>query len=288
MKITHRVREALTGYGFISIWIIGFLTFTLIPIFRTAFLSFNQVKITTEGIRTTFVAFKNYQDAILSDIVFVDYLLSYVSELVIYVPIVIVFSLSMALLLNMKIKMKGVFRTVFFLPVIITSGPVIENLINKGTTSLPSINRFLERNQVLELLPAFFASLITRVLSSFIIILWFSGVQILIFIAGLQKMDSAVYEAASIDGASRWESFWTITLPALNPMIMLNIIYTIITISMFSLNKVIAYIQSRTFDVNYGLGYASALSWIYFFVLLIGLIFFILVVKPREKRVKYS
>lgn len=292
MKLKNKTRESLMGYGFISLWIIGFLAFTLIPLIQTAYLSFNNVKVTTEGIKTTSVGLQNYKDALLMDVTFVDTLIGYIGEIVIYVPIILVFSLAIALMLNMDIKGKGIFRTIFFLPVIISSGPVIEKLIEKGATSLPSITAFIESGIIGESLPGPLANVVVSVLASFIVILWFAGVPILIFIAGLQKVDKAVYEAASIDGASKWESFWKITLPALNPMVILNVVYTIITISMFSLNGVIMHIQSKSFDDKWGLGYAAAMSWIHFAVLLVILGIFVLLVKPksdkrRKKRVAY-
>lgn len=288
MKLKAKTKESLVGYSFISLWIIGFLVFTLIPIIRSAFLSFNKVRVTTEGIKTTFIGIQNYKDALLMDVKFVDTLISYVGEIIIYVPIVLVFSLSMALMLNMNIKGKGLFRTIFFLPVIITSGPVIQKLIEKGATSIPSITKLVESGAITNAVPGAFGSIITSVLSQFIVILWFSGVPILIFIAGLTKVDKAVYEAASIDGASKWESFWKITLPSLNPMMLLNVVYTVITISMFSLNKVIIHIQSKSFDDKWGLGYAAAMSWIYFLVLVVILGVFVLLVKAKGDKRKKS
>ena len=284
MRLKRKTKESLTGYSFISLWIIGFLVFTLIPIGRTAFLSFNKVKVTTEGIKTTFVGIQNYKDALLMDVQFVDTLITYLGEIIVYVPIILVFSLAMAMLLNMDIKFKGLFRTIFFLPVIITSGPVIQKLIEKGATSIPSITKVVESGIITQAVPGVLGDIITTILSSLIVILWFAGVPIIIFIAGLQKIDRAVYEAASIDGASKWESFWKITLPALNPMVILNVVYTIVTISMFSVNGVIMHIQTKSFDDKWGLGYASAMSWIYFAVLLVILCIFVLLVKPKSSK----
>jgi ABC-type sugar transport system permease subunit len=97
-------------------------------------------------------------------------------------------------------------------------------------------------------------------------------VQILIFLAALQKMDKQIFEAAKIDGASNWEFFWKITLPSLTPMIIVNLIYTIVTYSIFSLNPIIEHIQKNMFKVDTGFGYASALSWIYFLIIALALV----------------
>jgi ABC-type sugar transport system permease subunit len=130
--------------------------------------------------------------------------------------------------------------------------------------------------------PDLIADLLTFLLTSFITILWFSGVQMLIFLAGLQKLDASMYEAASIDGASRWESFWKLTLPSLNGMIVVNIVYTVITQSVFSLNPVIQLIQKAMFDPAHGMGYSAAMAWMYFVVLLLLLGLFVWIAKTRE------
>jgi oligogalacturonide transport system permease protein len=283
MKISYRMREALTGYGFIGIWIIGFLIFTLIPLLRTFWFSFNEVKITAEGIKTRYIGLENYKNALFMDVQFGDKIINFVLEMVVYVPVIIVFSLIVALLLNVKIKGRGIFRTIFFLPVIITSGPVIKQLMDQGATTLPGIEQIISMSQIEESFPSIFSDLIIFLLSSFITIFWFSGVQMLIFLAGLQKLDPAMYEAASIDGASKWEAFWKLTLPALKPMIVINIVYTVIMQSIFSLNPVIGLIQDAMFDTALGMGYSSALAWIYFLVMLIVLGVFVGITARREK-----
>ena len=205
----------------------------------------------------------NYKDAFLSDVKFVDVLIEYVGEIILYVPIVIVFALAISLILNMKLKGKGFFRTLFFLPVIIISGPVMEEFIDQGVTSIQGVDQMSFYKDLI------LGTLLNTLVNSFVMILWFSGVQILIFLSALQKIDRPIYEAAQIDGASRWEAFWKITLPTMRPMIILNIVYTIISISTFTLNEVIIVIQENSFSSTTGLGYAAALAWIYFIILLL-------------------
>lgn len=284
MKLKYAVREALTGYAFVSIWICGFLVFTMFPLFRTLWFSLNNVKITAVGIETTLIGFKNFQDAFLLDVAFAETLIDYLFQLVVLVPIIIVFSIIVALLLNLKIKGKSVLRTIYFLPVIITSGPVIQKLIDEGATTFPGLEQFIELSALQETFPGPIARVISFLVSSFIIILWFSGVQILIFLAGLQKLDKGMYEAADIDGASKWEAFWKLTLPAMNPLIAVNIIYTIVTYSVFALNPIIALILESMYATGKGFGYASALAWIYFAVLLVVLGMFTYVIIRKEKR----
>ncbi|XID92569.1 carbohydrate ABC transporter permease [Paenibacillaceae bacterium WGS1546] len=282
MKLSYRLREALVGLSFIWIWIVGFLIFTCYPLIRTLIFSFSEVKITAEGIKTTFIGWENYRNALLMDVQFGDMVASYALETIAMVPIIVVFALIVALLLNMKFRGKGIFRTIYFLPVIITSGPVIKQLMDQGATTLPGIQDIIATSRLHETLPGLLADLITFLLSSFITILWFSGVQMLIFLAGLQKLDASMYEAASIDGASRWKAFWKLTLPALNPMIIVNIVYTVIMQSIFSLNPIIILIQSAMYDPKYGMGYSAALAWIYFLVMLALLAILVLATRQRE------
>ena len=266
--MTNSLRENLWGWLFVSLWVVGFLVFTCYPLIRTFALSFDQVTITAEGIVTESVGGNNYRNALLSDPVFTDALIGFVGELLLDVPIVIVFSLVMAMILNMGLKGTGVLRTVFFLPVIIMSGPVMKKLIENGATTIQGAAENVLVQNVLEMLPEQLSMILNNLLSSFIMILWFCGVQILIFLSALQKVDKPVYEAAKIDGASKWVQFWQITLPTLRPMIIVNMLYTIVSISSFELNDVIVLIQKDSFAANYGLGYASALSFIYFVVLI--------------------
>ncbi|HQN74586.1 MAG TPA: ABC transporter permease subunit [Bacillota bacterium] len=128
-----------------------------------------------------------------------------------------------------------------------------------------------------------------------VLILWLSGVQILIFLAGLQKMDKSIYEAARIDGASIWELFWKITLPALIPLIYLNIIYTTIIYANLSNNAIVQIINvhsdeagmmagTLTDEINFGRAYSAALSWILFFIELTVIGVYSLIVKLSSKR----
>ena len=273
--MTNSLRETLWGWLFVSLWVVGFLVFTCYPLLRTFGLSFNQVTITAEGIVTEHVGGANYKNALLSDVVFTDALINFVGELILDVPIVIVFSLVMAMILNMGLKGTGLLRTVFFLPVIIMSGPVMKKLIENGATTIQGAAESALVQNVLGMLPEQLASILNNLLSSFIMILWFCGVQILIFLSALQKVDKPVYEAAKIDGASKWAQFWKITLPTLRPMIIVNMLYTIVSISSFELNEVIVLIQKDSFAANYGLGYASALSFLYFIVLMLIMVMFV-------------
>lgn len=284
--ISHRNREARSGWAFISVWVIGFLVFSLVPLVQTFVFSLNAVTVTATGISMDFVQMANYSRALLTDPTFVELLIGYVIETAISVPIVLIFSMIIALLLNLKFKFKGFFRTIFFLPVVITSGPVIQELTAQGATKVAGLADSATIEVLLRELPNALRAPVQYLLSSFILILWFSGVQILIYLSSLQKIDRSVYEAAAIDGANAWESFWKITLPALQTTTLINAFYTIVTLSHFSENKVIKYVYSQTYAVQGGIGYASAMSFIYLLalVLILAIITLALSYSARKSR----
>lgn len=282
--VSLRVAEALHGYAFVLLWIVGFLLFTLIPLSQTLIYSFNQVTVTANAINTNFVDWANYTRALFTDPNFIELLIGYLIETLVSVPLVLIFSMIIAMLLNVKFRMKGLFRVIFFLPIVITSGPVIRELTAQGAGSTVSIANIPAILELLADLPRALRTPVEYLLSSFVLILWFSGVQILIYLSSLQKIDKSVYEAASIDGASVWEIFWKIILPSLSATTLVNAIYTIVTLSHFSENKVIQYIYSQTYNVQGGIGYASAMSFIYLAVMVFLIVVIYVVLSQWAKR----
>jgi len=280
--------EAMNGVLFLLPWLLGFLLFTFYPIIETLIYSFSDVSITIDGIKTNFIGFSNYIYAFTQDTDFTGAIENYLIQILLYVPIITVISLILALLLNTKVKGTGFFRTIFFLPVIVTSGPVIKIFIDQGVASFPNVENLIDFNQLSLVLPAFLVTAIKFLTSEFVMILWFSGIQILVFMTGLQKIDKSVYEAASIDGASKWESFWKVTLPAINPVIVINVVFTVVMQSVFSLNPVIKKIQEdmKGTGQGQGYGYASAMAWLYFILMIVILLFFVLVFKKHNHRRK--
>jgi len=268
-EISLRTNEALHGYGFILIWVVGFSLFTVLPLAQTFNYSLNQVTVTASNINLDFVNWGNYTRALFTDPNFVELLIGYTIETLVSVPIVLIFAMIIAMFLNVNFKLKGLFRVIFFLPIVITSGPVIKELTAQGAASVPDIANAPAVVEFLAELPRALRTPVEYLLTSFILILWFSGVQILIYLASLQKVDGSIYEAASIDGASGWEMYWKITLPSLSIATVVNAIYTIVTLSHFSENKVIRYIYDQTYDVQGGIGYASAMAFIYFAVMIV-------------------
>ncbi|MBW4438403.1 MAG: sugar ABC transporter permease [Pleurocapsa minor GSE-CHR-MK-17-07R] len=268
-EVSLATRESLYGYGFILLWVIGFCVFTALPLAQTFLYSLNTVSVTATSINLDFVEWANYSRALFTDPNFIELLIGFSVETLVSVPIVLIFAMIVAMFLNLKFRFKGLFRVIFFLPIVITSGPVIRELTEQGAASAPGIANNPAVIAFLEELPRALRSPVEYLLTSFVLILWFSGVQIMIYLAGLQKIDRSVYDAAAIDGASGWETFWKIVLPSLSTVTVVNAIYTIIILSHFSENKVIRYIYDQTYNVQGGIGYASAMSFIYFGVMVV-------------------
>lgn len=270
------------GILFISPWLIGFFLLVLWPLIQSFYFSLNTIRLRPTGRVYMFVGFNNYRDIFLKDMFFVQELLSFLISTILRVPVIIVFSLIIALLLNQDLKFKGLLRVIFFMPVIVSSGPVMNQLIQEGATSIPIVDMNALNAIINGALPTWLATPFMGLFSEIIVVLWYSGVQILIFIAALQKIDSSLYEAAKMDGASKWELFWKITLPTLKPMILLNAIYTLIVLSNNGQNNIIELIYINMFSATRGYGFASAMAWMYTLIvlLMIGITFLLLKDNP--------
>jgi ABC-type sugar transport system permease subunit len=281
IKVTRKRREGFYGYLFIMLWLVGFLIFTLYPMFYSLWLSLHQAYYSVQtGVTTTFIGFRNYLEIARSQILLPLYV-TYLGKMVLSVPLIVVFSILIAILINNPIKLKGFWRTIFFLPVVISTGPVINELSNQEATSLPSLQDSNVLLFISENLGPWIANPIEVLLTSMLLVLWYAGIPILIFLAGLQKIDTSIYEAASIDGASPWDRFWKITLPAIKPLISVAIIYVVVSMSLFVepggiLELARVHMQSGASDSSlwFGYGYAAAMAWIYFGLMVILMLIF--------------
>jgi ABC-type sugar transport system permease subunit len=225
--------------------------------------SLNKIKLLPQGMAKVYVGFDNYSQIFLKDPEFIMDLESYLLETLISVPVIVAFALIIAMLLNEKIACRGIFRMIFFLPIIIASGPVMSQLADQDAASIPMMNVTMIEQTLDTYLPSILATSVTNVFSNMITLLWYAGVQILIFLAALQKIDTSLYEAAKMDGGSKWECFWKITLPTIKPMILLNVVYTIIFMSNNEQNALIVLIYDTMLSATGGYGYASAMAWLY-------------------------
>lgn len=270
------------GYVFVAPWMIGALVFLIVPLIQSFYYSLQNVKITPKGRVFHFIKFQNYTDIFRLDPLFLEDLTGYLLDTLLSVPVIVVFSLIIAMLLNGKMKGKGLFRTIYFLPVIVVSGPVMAQLADQGAASIPAMNVSAITSILGDLLPNLLVEPIVGLFNNMIMVLWYSGVQILIFLAAIQKIDSTLYEAAKIDGGSGWECFWKITLPTIKPMILLNAVYTVIFLSNNEQNVIITSIYNDMFAINRGYGFASAKAWVYSLVVCLLVIFIALLLRNKK------
>ena len=285
-------REAITGLIFVSPWILGACIFLAYPLITSFQYALHNIRITPMGRNFTFVGYGNFTQILLSDADFPTQIIDYVTTTIISVPIIVVFALIIAMMLNQKIKARGFFRLIFFLPVIIVGGPFLGMLTEQGAGSITAIDTQAISTAVHNFLPYSLAEPISEIFENMVTILWYSGVQILIFLSGLQKIDRSMYEAAQIDGGSGWECFWKITLPNIKPLVLLNCVYTVVFISNNNQNAIIELIKNSMFSgtIEKGYGYASAMAWLYSIVvlLIVGLFALAFLAKKDiyEKQVK--
>ena len=282
------VRKARAGWIFILPFLIGFVLIYLPIIFDSIKYSFHEIKILVGGgYELVWVGWKNYSDAILVDTSFVTTLVSGLKQLILDIPSIVLFSLFVAIILNQKIAGRAAFRAIFFIPVILTTGLISD--IDAGNTmneymgnaegiddgsgqesaateivSVMDVERLFSNMMIGTEIVEYVVSLVNNIFN----IINRCGVQMLIFLSGLQSISPAIYESCSIDGASGWETFWKITLPMVSPMILVNSIYTVIDAFTSADNQVMAYISTVYEEAN-GNVLSSAMSWMYFLVVIL-------------------
>lgn len=284
-RISYEKKQGFVGFMFILPWLIGFLMFFFIPAIKSINFSLSDVKI-FENYATEWNNFSNYVNIFSPTNKFLQNLSTTFGDLAINVPIILIFSLFVAVLLNRKFIGRGVARAVFFLPVIVTTGVVMTafngaadtSAVFEGDVSNGIMFTTMNATEVLSSLGL--SEQITRymiqVSDRIFDVVWDSGIQIILFLAALQSISPALYEASDVEGATAWEKFWLITFPSVSPIILVNIVYTIVDTFSDPSNKVLAQIDglvTNTFDY----GTAAAMVWVYFVIVLavIGLVFLI-------------
>lgn len=270
-------RKAIAGYMFISPFILGFILFLAKPLFESLYMSFCEVKLGVGVVDKKWIGLANYYEAFRTDPKYLVNLTDVLPQMVLYSIGIIVFSFFVSLLLNQEFKARGLVRAVFFLPVIMSSGVILgleENnslmaqIADTVETAVANIDVTAVLQEVLET-----AGVGTRayewvfeIIENIYDIATASGIQIIIFISGLQSISSSMYEAADIEGCTKWESLWKITFPMVSSIFLVNWIYTIVDFSMRSDNDVMTRIDKvMTGDLRYGL--ASSMAWTYFLII---------------------
>lgn len=270
-------KRAVTGYLFILPFILGFLFFMIKPLFQSLYMSLCDVGISAEGISYTFSGIYNYKRAFLIDPEFNQMLTDEIVNMVINSIATIVFSFFVALLLNQEFKGRAFVRAVFFLPVIFSSGIIVG--LESNNSLLSSMAETIEAGVSSGVTGALedilqssgmgtkFLDTVFEVVNSVYDVAISSGIQIIIFLSALQTIPKSMYEAAEIEGCTKWESLWKITFPMISSLFLVNWIYTIIDFFMKSNNDVMNKIKTQMVSyMNYG--FSSAMAWIYFLIVI--------------------
>ncbi len=269
------------GYGFISLWLIGTVLFFLIPLGKSLWYSFCNVSVDPGSLNTEFKGMDNYFSVLSEDPYYTEYLSDVLLETLWKTPLILIFSLFIAVVLNQKFRGRTLARAIFFLPVIIATGPVFRiingDMDSTGNAGAEQFSTMFSTDLVGELMQFLGIYGISDSVSNFISavadnifgIVWNSGIQIILFLAALQNIPSSAREAAQMEGATAWEYFWKITFPYVSPFILANLIFTVIDSFTNPMNSVMNRISAMRSQFDFG--EASAMAWIYFVVVIIAI-----------------
>lgn len=266
-------RRAWTGRLFVLPFTLGFLLLFLYPALESLRYSFSNVSFAEGVFSVSWLGVDHYVFAFTRDSQFPVLLANAFKNMALQVPVILLFSMFIAMILNQKFRGRTLARAVFFLPVIVTSGIIIsllnEDIFNQtiqtGNQQSTAIFQATGLQQMLISLriPATVITTLTEMVSTIFDMLWRSGVQILIFLAAMQGVPTQLYEAARMEGATGWESYWKITFPMISPLIFTCLVYTIIDTFTDYSNELMLTIQQMAFEqLRYA--YACAMAWIFF------------------------
>ena len=274
-------KKARAGWIFVMPFVIGLIVLYLPIMFNSILLSFQKHL----GSMVTFVGFENYQEALLNDTSFAKTLVGGLWDIVLNIPAIVFLSLFLAILLNQKMVGRAAFRAILFVPVILSTG-LIDGLdaqnssmlshmssaegIDDGSQTESAADQLISAADITKLFSNMkigtgLVSYITTIVNDIYNIVNDAGVQLLIFLAGLQSISPAIYESCNIDGATSWETFWKVTFPMISPMILVNAIYTVIDSFTKADNSVMSYIQNYYNTKSPTV--ATAMAWIYFLII---------------------
>lgn len=285
-KRTHfQKKRALWGFLFVLPWTIGALYFFLWPMVQSTVYAFCKVTLTANGDSFKPVGFANFIYMFTQDPNFITNLTSSVLNVIYQVPVILIFSLLIAILLRQKFHGRTLVRAIFFFPVIIASGVVITILKEQvlmaasSTTEQQQAYMFAAPSFVYLIeqlgLPEAITDLVQKVMNGFFDIIWKSGLQIILLLAAVNHIPTSSYEAADMEGASAWEKLWKITFPMISPTILVVLIYSIIDSFTDYGNLIMRMISDYSAHSQYE--YSAAIGIMYFVIvlLLVGLVNFL-------------
>ena len=286
-------REALTFYLLISPWLLGLLLFVLGPMIASLFISFTRWDLLSPA---RFVGLQNYQKMLARDPLFWQSLKVTAIYTVVYVPLELAGGLVLALLMNQKLRFRGVFRTIYYLPSVLPGVAFVVLWMWILNPDVGLINTLLSYVGIDG--PRWLADPRWALPALLMMSLWGLGRSMVIYLASLQGIPQHLYEAAAIDGANTWQAFWKITLPMLTPTVFFNLVLSVISTFQTFTSAFVATdggpLDSTLFYVLYlfrqafqffNMGYASALAWVLFLIILV---LTLLIVRSADRWVYYE
>lgn len=267
-------------------WLIGFVLFFFVPLLASLRYSLSSIQANAQGISIQFTGLANYIQALTVNTSFNRALIGSITDVFVNVPLIVIFSLFLAVILNQKFPGRAIARSIFFLPVILASGVIMAlestsliEAVNQSSMGGSALGTFEIENLMLdaglsEWVVLYLSSAVDRIYQ----IVSQSGVQILIFLAGIQTISPQLYEASKMEGATGYEAFWKITFPMVSPLIFVNVIYTIV--DSFANNAMTTLIRDTGF-VKFDFGLSSAMAWVYFVAIAVILVIVSLIFSKR-------
>lgn len=280
-------RNGRNGFLFCLPWCIGFLAFFAWPLLQSIAFSFSKVTVSTDGFHLTFAGLTNYRYILFESPEYVNNLIDSLTSFGTRIPIIFILSLIIAMILNSRFKGRTFFRSLYFIPVIISTGVVMKYLSTNATlqgmqnvegnvetafsTGLINFQAIFEQMGI----PSDISNMVFLYVNDIFDLIWQCGVQIILFISGLQSIPESLYEVSKVEGTTKWEEFWFITIPCLGNTILLVIIYSVIEFCVSTSNAVMyqAYTVLQQQQIYHT---SAAMLWLYFAIVagLIGAIFY--------------
>ena len=280
-------RRAKYGFYFCLPLIIGFIIFILFPLIQSVAFAFSKVNITIDGFECEFKGLTYFKYILFEDAAYIARIDKAIGDFLYSLPFIVIFSLIIAIILNQQFKGRLIFRSIFFIPVIISTG-IIMNFIMNDTQAVSMMDTtdkvsafmsgFIDFKEVLSGmgLPEDVTVLLLNYIDQIFNLLWTCGIQILLFVSGLQSVPQQLYEVSEVEGATAWETFWYVTFPMLGNTLILVIVFTSIDVLTSTnndvMNSAFTLMQQQVYDVS------SAILWIYFAAVagIIGILFVVL------------
>ena len=285
-RLSLTTRRNLMGWVFILPFVIGFIMVFAPSLILSFRFGFNDIINSSTGYSLEGVGFHYYRQILVIDPDFLRGIFESTGSMFLNVFIVLIYALLIATILNRNISGKGFYRAILFLPVVISTGVIAlvdGAALSGGHKAMDMVSGevmggLFTETDITMLLDSFnisggFTDVIVSAANNVYKIITSSGVQLVIFLAGLQSISPAIYESATVEGCTWWESFWKITIPMISPLILVNLVYSVVDSFTSADNSVMKGVYGDIGQANFSLGSAKG----FFYLLIVGVVLMVLV-----------